>query len=144
MYKRQKIQKEASFDEVESIIRGKGLVKIVLVLNKEEHYHAEDLKKLNLNAEILFSSDTLLEINHAGDSKGYGIKKICELTDVNIEDTIGIGDNHNDISMLETVGLPCCPANAVDEVKRICKYISPYTNNESAVADIIEKFVSNN
>ena len=139
-----KIQKEASFDEVESIIREKGLVKIVLVLNKEEHYHAEDLKKLNLNAEILFSSDTLLEINHAGDSKGCGIKKICELTDVNIEDTIGIGDNHNDISMLETVGLPCCPANAVDEVKRICKYISPYTNNESAVADIIEKFVSNN
>ena len=139
-----KIQKEASFDEVESIIREKGLVKIVLVLNKEEHYHAEDLKKLNLNAEILFSSDTLLEINHAGDSKGCGIKKICELTDVNIEDTIGIGDNHNDISMLETVGLPCCPANAVDEVKRICKYISPYTNNESAVADIIEKFVSHN
>ena len=134
---------ESTFDEVERIIKEEGMLKFVIVLKKEEHYIAEELKKLELEAEIMFSSENFLEINHKGDSKGNGIKKICELTDIDIKDTIGIGDNYNDMSMLKTVGLPCCPANAVDEVKKICKYISPYTNNESAVSDIIEKFVLN-
>lgn len=135
---------DSTYDEVERIIKEEGLLKIVIVLKKEEHYIADELKKLNLDAELMFSSDNFLEINHKGDSKGNGIRKICELTNTDLRDTIGIGDNHNDISMLKTVGLPCCPTNAVEEVKKLCKYVSPYTNNESAVADIIEKFVLNN
>ena len=50
-------------------------------------------------------------------------------------------NNLNDYAMLELVPNSAAVANAVDEVKRICKYVSPYTNNESAVADIIKQFI---
>src|SRR5215204_7094073 len=38
-----------------------------------------------------------------------------------------MGDDLPDIPALEAVGLGCCPADAVTEVKNACTYISPKT-----------------
>ena len=89
----------------------------------------------------LFSHADMIEVVNSDVSKGKAINKLCELTNVDIRDTIAIGDNMNDYTLLEAAAIKTCPANAVPEIKAICDYISPKTAGEGAVADIIEKFV---
>ena len=50
-----------------------------------------------------------------------------------------MGDDIPDLKVMELVGLPTCPADAVPEIKALSQYISPYTGGKTAVRDIIEK-----
>ena len=55
-----------------------------------------------------------------------------------------MGDDLPDIPVLEKVGLSCCPADAVVEVKAVSKYISHQKGGEGAVRDVIEKVLKLN
>jgi 3-deoxy-D-manno-octulosonate 8-phosphate phosphatase (KDO 8-P phosphatase) len=50
-----------------------------------------------------------------------------------------MGDDVPDIKIMELVGVPTCPADAVPDVKAVSTYISPYDGGKTAVRDIIEK-----
>jgi len=50
-----------------------------------------------------------------------------------------MGDDIPDLKVMQMVGLPVCPADAVEEIKAVATYISPYTGGKTAVRDIIEK-----
>src|SRR4051812_26467886 len=50
-----------------------------------------------------------------------------------------MGDDIPDMKVLKLVGLPTCPADAVSDIKEICKYISPFEGGRGAVRDVIEK-----
>lgn len=49
-----------------------------------------------------------------------------------------MGDDLPDICVLEKVGLPCCPLDAVDEVKDVSKFISTRKGGEGAVRELCE------
>jgi 3-deoxy-D-manno-octulosonate 8-phosphate phosphatase (KDO 8-P phosphatase) len=55
-----------------------------------------------------------------------------------------MGDDLPDIPMLQHVGLPCCPQDAVPEVKAASQYISPLGGGRGAVRDVIEKVLKLN
>ncbi|MFN2438091.1 MAG: KdsC family phosphatase [Chitinophagaceae bacterium] len=55
-----------------------------------------------------------------------------------------MGDDLPDIPLLQTVGLPCCPADAVLEVRKISNYISPVNGGYGCVRDVIEKVLKLN
>jgi len=55
------------------------------------------------------------------------------------EQVLYMGDDLPDIPALLSVGLPCCPADAVPEVKEAVQYISPFKGGETCVRDVIEK-----
>lgn len=55
------------------------------------------------------------------------------------EDVLYMGDDLPDLPVLQKVGLACCPADAVEEVKKICTYISPINGGYGCVRDVIEK-----
>ncbi|MDN3588412.1 HAD hydrolase family protein [Pedobacter aquatilis] len=50
-----------------------------------------------------------------------------------------MGDDIPDLQVMQLVGLPTCPADAVEEIKAISTFISPYNGGKTAVRDIIEK-----
>ena len=50
-----------------------------------------------------------------------------------------MGDDIPDIPVLKIVGLSCCPQDAVNEVKDICRYISSKNGGKGAVRDVIEQ-----
>jgi 3-deoxy-D-manno-octulosonate 8-phosphate phosphatase (KDO 8-P phosphatase) len=50
-----------------------------------------------------------------------------------------MGDDIPDYNIMKLVGLPTCPADAVEEIKALSTYISPYTGGKTAVRDVIEK-----
>jgi 3-deoxy-D-manno-octulosonate 8-phosphate phosphatase (KDO 8-P phosphatase) len=55
-----------------------------------------------------------------------------------------MGDDLPDIPVLREAGLPCCPQDAVAEVKEIAQYISPFTGGKGCVRDVIEKVLKLN
>ena len=50
-----------------------------------------------------------------------------------------MGDDIPDYQIMRKVGLPCCPGNAVPEIKEISLYISPYQGGDGCARDVIEK-----
>lgn len=60
-------------------------------------------------------------------------------TKIDTEEMLFMGDDIPDIQVMESVGLACCPQDAVNEVKSICNYISPIKGGHGCVRDIIEQ-----
>jgi 3-deoxy-D-manno-octulosonate 8-phosphate phosphatase (KDO 8-P phosphatase) len=55
------------------------------------------------------------------------------------DEILYMGDDIPDYQVMEMCGLPCCPADAVMEIKYISKYISPYNGGYGCVRDVIEQ-----
>ena len=55
-----------------------------------------------------------------------------------------MGDDMPDRGVMQMAGLPCCPADAVAEIRDISGYISPIKGGEGCVRDIIEKVLKLN
>ncbi len=85
--------------------------------------------------------------------KGLGItdiylgahNKIEQLDDyfskkgVQSEHVLYMGDDIPDYPVMKGIGLPCCPQDAVPEIKSISKYISHKKGGKGAVRDVIEQ-----
>jgi 3-deoxy-D-manno-octulosonate 8-phosphate phosphatase (KDO 8-P phosphatase) len=55
------------------------------------------------------------------------------------ENVLYMGDDIPDYQVMKLVGLPCCPQDAVPEIKSVAKYISHNKGGEGAVRDVIEQ-----
>lgn len=86
------------------------------------------------------SQSHILEIVPTGVSKGLTLKHLIELLGIEREELIAIGDDENDISMIEFAGLGVAMGNAKEKVKQSADYITS-TNNENGVGEIIKKFL---
>lgn len=60
------------------------------------------------------------------------------------DEVLFMGDDLPDVEVLQKAGVACCPADAVMEVKRISKYISPIKGGYGCVRDVIEKVLKLN
>jgi len=50
-----------------------------------------------------------------------------------------MGDDIPDLEVMKMVGMPVCPADAAEEIKELCEYISPYAGGRGCARDVIEK-----
>ncbi len=122
-----------------------GVVKIIYMsldmdyLRRIERQLAE--KGVTEGLDVYYSGNRYLEFNAPGTNKGAGLARLAERLGIDMSQTIAIGDNSNDISMIRAAGLGCAVANATDEAKAAADYICEADNNAGAVAEVIEKFV---
>ncbi|MBH0169817.1 MAG: Cof-type HAD-IIB family hydrolase [Bacillota bacterium] len=86
------------------------------------------------------SADNNLEITNSEAQKGVAVQRYAELKGISLKDTMAIGDNYNDVSMLEVAGFPVAMGNAVDEVKEMASFVTK-ENDESGVSFAIKKFL---
>ncbi len=114
---------------------------VALVDPKDNAEFLQRLKNENLiGCDITKSMDFLVEVVNPTLSKGTALAFLAEKYGIPIEKTVGIGDNFNDVSMIECAGLGAAVANAEGSLKECADYICEHTNDESAIAEIIEKF----
>ena len=50
-----------------------------------------------------------------------------------------MGDDIPDLEVIQMAGLPVCPADAAEEIKAVCEYISPIPGGKGCVREIVEK-----
>lgn len=97
------------------------------------------LSKFGERFDVTCSAKVLVEVSPLNDNKGEALKFIAKHYGVPIESTVAIGDNLNDLPMIKTAGTGVAVGNAVQGLKDAADYVSE-TNNECAVAKIIEKY----
>ena len=93
--------------------------------------------------DVSYSSNRYMEFNALGVNKGQGLIDLAKMLNIDIKDTIAVGDNYNDMSMLKVAGLSVEANNAVEDIKKICDYTTKADNNEGVVAELIERFIIN-
>mgnify|MGYP000215213015 CR=1 FL=1 len=55
------------------------------------------------------------------------------------ENILFMGDDIPDIEALTFCGMACCPADAAEEVRQVCSYISDKQGGQGCVRDVIEQ-----
>jgi len=58
---------------------------------------------------------------------------------LNMNEVMYMGDDLPDLPVMQRVGIPVCPADAVWEIKAISKYISDKPGGRGCVRDVIEQ-----
>jgi 3-deoxy-D-manno-octulosonate 8-phosphate phosphatase (KDO 8-P phosphatase) len=86
----------------------------------------------------------LTEINLGLKDKLKFLEAYVEQHNLKWKQILFMGDDLPDIPVLGKVGLPCCPADAVIEVRNLSKYISPVNGGYGCVRDVIEKVLKLN
>lgn len=86
--------------------------------------------------DFIRSSPWYYELLPKGSSKGGGMLRLAELCGILPENTIGMGDNDNDLSLVSMAGTGVAVENAVEEVKRAAAHIAP-DNNSDAVYETV-------
>ena len=72
------------------------------------------------------------------------LQEYAEQQSLLLSQMLYMGDDIPDYMAMQLVSLPCCPADAVPEIKQICKYISPYNGGYGCGRDVIEKVLKLN
>ncbi|WP_075981606.1 Cof-type HAD-IIB family hydrolase [Bacillus massilinigeriensis] len=104
----------------------------------------QDMKHITEgHCTVSYSSNRYMEFNALGVNKGQSLKDLAKMLNIDIEDTIAVGDNYNDMAMLKVAGLSVAAGNAVEDVKKVCDYTTKSDNNEGVIAELIEQFIFN-
>src|SRR6185295_14768891 len=77
-------------------------------------------------------------------NKQEKLKQYAAAQNLSFDEMLYMGDDIPDYVAMQLTGLPCCPADAVPEIKAICKYISPFKGGYGCGRDVIEKVLKLN
>ena len=114
-------------DEVKIIIRAIRYIKLYSLRNEilKEYGNyvvignqSHDFTEFQKDGETPWFS-----LNKKGINKGYAINFLCDYLNINLKDTVGIGNDYNDKTMQKAVGTFICPNNARDFLKEDTKII---------------------
>ena len=89
------------------------------------------------------SSYGMIEIMQKNVNKFNGLSEISYLLGISKEEMAAIGDQDNDIPMLENVGISFAMGNAIDKVKEISDFVVS-TNDEFGLVDAINIVLEKN
>ncbi len=118
-----------------------NVLKFVMVTSEVEQLMKLRKEVMQItNIDVMSSWFDNIEIVNKGVSKGAALKRLSEILDIPAEEMIAIGDNENDISMLNYAGLGIAMDNGEACAKAAAQYITS-SNNEDGVAEAIEKFI---
>lgn len=125
-------------------LRGKEEVCKLIIMHTDysrlQEIHAE-MKPLLDDITVSFSSNRYIEFMHKGVTKGVALLKLAAMLGVEPEETMAIGDNINDIEMLQAAGLSVGVHNLNPLIRQYCNVVTDATNNDGAVGEAIETFV---
>jgi YrbI family 3-deoxy-D-manno-octulosonate 8-phosphate phosphatase len=86
----------------------------------------------------------LLQIDHFYVGRGRKIdvlKEWCEKLNIALSEVAMIGDDINDLEVMKSVGFSCCPADAVDVVKKTVDVVLFKKGGEGCVRELIDNFI---
>lgn len=118
----------------------------VLLIDLEDKERLISFQKENLvwekeKCNSFFSCDEYLEYCPLGVDKGAGVKALTEILGIPLENTVAVGDEENDISMIKKAHVGVAMQNGISELKNLADYVTEHDNNHDAIAEVIEKFI---
>lgn len=105
-------------------------IRIVLITGGNSEVVRERMSYLGVNDVFLAASDKL------GVFQDYITEHRLDPQEI-----MYIGDDIPDYQVMKIVGLPVCPYDAVEEIRSVCKYVSPLKGGEGVVREILEQLL---
>lgn len=79
-------------------------------------------------------------VSSSSSNKGQGIAELCKKINIELKDTIAIGDDFNDLDMFKVVGHSVAMENASKNIKKVVDEIT-LSNDEDGVAIFLDKLL---
>ncbi|WP_423127171.1 HAD family hydrolase [Gaoshiqia sp. Z1-71] len=116
---------------------------LVIFKEAERFYELKEILEQRFdNIKVLRASSPLLtgyvwmEIFHAGVSKGNAIRYLCDYLNILREATFGIGNDYNDLDLLDFTGFSYLVENGPDELKH--RYRPAPSNEANAFSESLK------
>ena len=98
------------------------------------------------------SPEVVARLNYLGITSVFtGVKNKVEVLqhyldqhNLKWDEVLFMGDDIPDLEVMKKAFMPCCPIDAVAEIKQMSKYISPFKGGAGCGRDIIEKVMKVN
>lgn len=129
-------------DDLNTAVDGSVIKLLFNGRNKRKlEYHANRLyeqygEKLN----FYFSLPYFVEIVNKHANKSNALKDLAAKLDIKREEIIAIGDNYNDMDMIQYAGLGVAMGNSPRYLKEAADFVTR-SNDEDGVRHVIEKFI---
>lgn len=68
------------------------------------------------------------------------VEELIKKIGITYDNILYVGDDINDLKLLQKVGISCAPKDAVDEVLEVVNYISPKQGGEGVIRDVYNHF----
>jgi YrbI family 3-deoxy-D-manno-octulosonate 8-phosphate phosphatase len=118
----------------------------IVQVNRADGLGVSEIKKSGVN-QIILSTETnsvvrkraeKLKISciYGIDHKKEELENYCLKNGIDLDEVIYVGNDINDKDAMELVGWPMCPLDAVDEIKRISKYIFSSKGGEGVIREL--------
>lgn len=138
------VEAQAELGDVNDLKDNVMVDKILCMCDPHDILDIENkLKNHFPDLQIAKSSNILIEINNGGVSKATAIQQFCQTMHIDIKNVMAIGDNYNDLTMLESVGHPVVMDNAPLAIKEQFRQHT-LSNNDDGVAHILHKMILSN
>ena len=130
--------------DFETINDDEKFLKCMIVDEKENLDEAMNTipKELYDKYSIVRSAGIFLEFLNKETNKGLALVALAKYLNIDISETMAIGDAGNDLDMIKFAGIGVAMENGYDYVKKAANYITA-SNEESGVAKALNKFVNN-
>ncbi len=142
-YVKGRMEMQEFFTDDLHFLRGQEIVKVIYV-NTDWHYLKnieDDLRDITGDLDVSYSSNRYIEFNQKGVNKGSGLLFLADLLGIRPEETIAVGDNFNDLSLICAAGLGVGVQNTVPDLKPLCDVVTDATCDDGAIGEVIEKYV---
>jgi len=113
------------------------------IINREGRLQNLQIKlkeKYGTELSILISRPDFLEITYKEATKGKALQYLAERENILASQTIAIGDNYNDVDMLQYAGIGVAVSNAPPDVQKEANFVTG-TNTEDGVALFLERYI---
>lgn len=99
-------------------------------------------KKGKYRDNIIDKEYEYLNISPTHITKDEGLTYLSEYLNIPKEDMMAIGDNINDLEMIQNAGIGVAVVDATDDVKAVATYVTEKRVSEGAFAEAINKFLN--
>lgn len=121
---------------------GMGVEKVNLLCVSEELREAVLRELAHIPVSAVWVSQSSMEITHPDARKGNGLRQLCRLMDIAMENVMALGDSGNDETMLRRAGLGVAMGNAPESIKAAAD-VTTETNENDGAAIAIERYALN-
>ena len=113
---------------------------MAMVYPEDNERIIHEMKKENFpNCYVTRSNTMLVELGNSNNSKGTAVTYLAKHYGIPLEKTIAVGDQINDLPMLEVAGLGLAVKNADPALKERVITLD-YTNEEDALKEVIREY----
>jgi YrbI family 3-deoxy-D-manno-octulosonate 8-phosphate phosphatase len=100
--------------------------------------HGKKLKVVKDRAELLG-----IQHVYVGDKdKSEVLKEWLSEMEISLSETVYIGDDINDLKIMESVGLSACPADAITSVKKVADIVLSKNGGQGCIREFLDEWLS--